>query len=68
MFHVEESRAGSGQVVPVPSTRDPQTLLSGRQLTAETGGINENSPGSAATSDPGTLAVTHPHGGTPSVP
>lgn len=69
MSHVEESRAGSdGRLVPVPFTRDPQTLLSGRQLTAESGGINKKSPGSAPTSDPGTLAVAHLRGDTPDVP
>lgn len=30
-------------------------------------GVNKNSAGSAATSDPGTPAVTHPHGCTPGV-
>ena len=40
MSHVEVSRAGTdGRLVPVPSTRDPQTLLSGRQLTAEMRGL-----------------------------
>lgn len=42
MSHVQESRAGSdGRLVPVASTREPQTLLSGRQLTAETVGLTK---------------------------
>lgn len=64
--HVEESRAGSdGRLAPAPSPRDPQTLLSGRQLPAETGRLMK---AALALQPAVTLAVARLHRGTPDAP